>query len=564
MSTSEWKVSADDWKASTSGSTKSASGSTASTDGWRVSTGVSPKSASGSTASTDDWKVSTGDSTKSASGSTASTDDWKVSTGDSPKSASGSTASTDELEGVDRRLAEVGQRFDGVDRRLEGVDRGLAEVGQRFAEVGQRFAEVGQRFTSVDQRLDDLGSSLRIQIEAVDSKVGFVLEKVDHLITRDIHHSAVNARVDTRLDNHDLRLITPTSPKSATPNTRLVLAADRYVGCTPAAGGSMNATARRPRVALATLTLSAATVVACATNPATGKKEFSLMSEAQEIQLGQEMDPQIKQEMGVYDDAELQRYVSEIGMRLAKASERPNLPWHFTVVDEPAVNAFALPGGYIYVTRGILAFLHDEEAARRRARTRDRPRHGAPLGAAVHAGDERRCRPHALSIFVPEARPFQGHRRERARPAVSQARPRRRAAGRPAGRATTPARPDGIPPASPACCGRWRGSTRRAAAAAACRTSSSTHPAPADRVAAGARVRRSRTPPLVGTSGRADRRKRSTERVVDGIVFGDSPSDGIVRGNQFLHPDLRLALTFPQGWDVRNSAHAGGGQGAGP
>ena len=102
------------------------------------------------------------------------------------------------------------------------------------------------------------------------------------------------------------------------------------------------------------------TLAACATNPATGKKEFSLMSEAQEVQLGQQMDGEVRREMGLYDDQELQRYVSDIGMRLAKASERPNLPWQFTVVDVPAVNAFALPGGYIYITRGILPFLNDE------------------------------------------------------------------------------------------------------------------------------------------------------------------------------------------------------------
>ena len=57
---------------------------------------------------------------------------------------------------------------------------------------------------------------------------------------------------------------------------------------------------------------------------------------------------------------DLQQYVSDIGLRLAKVSERPNLPWHFTVVDSPAINAFALPGGYIYITRGIMAFLQDE------------------------------------------------------------------------------------------------------------------------------------------------------------------------------------------------------------
>ena len=162
---------------------------------------------------------------------------------------------------------------------------------------------------------------------------------------------------------------------------------------------------RFPRTVIAAL---AVTVVACATNPATGKKEFSLMSEAQEVQLGKEMDPQIKREMGVYDNAELQRYVSEIGMRLARASERPTLPWQFTVVDEPAVNAFALPGGYIYLTRGIMAFLNDEEqlagvlgheighvTARHSAQQYTQAT-SAGLGLTL------------LSIFVPETRPLQG------------------------------------------------------------------------------------------------------------------------------------------------------------
>ena len=67
-------------------------------------------------------------------------------------------------------------------------------------------------------------------------------------------------------------------------------------------------------------------LASCATNPATGEKEFSLMSEGQEISLGRESDPQIKAEMGVYDDAELQKYVSDLGTRLARVSERPDLP----------------------------------------------------------------------------------------------------------------------------------------------------------------------------------------------------------------------------------------------
>src|SRR5437868_7543544 len=98
----------------------------------------------------------------------------------------------------------------------------------------------------------------------------------------------------------------------------------------------------------------------CATNPATGQRQLSFMSEEKEIALGQENDAQVRQEMGSYDDRALQDYVTTVGLKLAMSSERPSLPWHFTVADVPAVNAFALPGGYIYITRGILPFLDDE------------------------------------------------------------------------------------------------------------------------------------------------------------------------------------------------------------
>jgi len=66
---------------------------------------------------------------------------------------------------------------------------------------------------------------------------------------------------------------------------------------------------------------------ACALNPATGKREFSLMSEAQEIAIGQEADAQVRREMGIIEDRELQQYASNIGIELAKQSERPSLPW---------------------------------------------------------------------------------------------------------------------------------------------------------------------------------------------------------------------------------------------
>lgn len=98
----------------------------------------------------------------------------------------------------------------------------------------------------------------------------------------------------------------------------------------------------------------------CAINPATGDRELSLVSEAQEIQIGRESDPQIVAQMGLYPDSAVQRYVREIGLAMAARSERPHLPWTFRVLDDPTVNAFALPGGFIYVTRGILTHLTSE------------------------------------------------------------------------------------------------------------------------------------------------------------------------------------------------------------
>ena len=103
-----------------------------------------------------------------------------------------------------------------------------------------------------------------------------------------------------------------------------------------------------------------AITVGCAVNPATGRREFMLVSESQEIQMGRQSDPQVVAAYGLVDDPELQEYVSDIGQRMARISERPDLPWSFRVVDEPVVHAFALPGGFIYVTRGILAHFNNE------------------------------------------------------------------------------------------------------------------------------------------------------------------------------------------------------------
>ncbi len=117
-----------------------------------------------------------------------------------------------------------------------------------------------------------------------------------------------------------------------------------------------------PRLSLAALALGIvlAALGGCATNPVTGGQDVVLMSEAQEIETGRKMHPQVLQEYGRYDDEALQQYVNAVGQRIAAQSHRPNLQFTFTVLDSDVVNAFALPGGYIYVTRGIMSYLNSE------------------------------------------------------------------------------------------------------------------------------------------------------------------------------------------------------------
>ncbi len=98
----------------------------------------------------------------------------------------------------------------------------------------------------------------------------------------------------------------------------------------------------------------------CAVNPVTGKRELSFFSEKQEIALGKQTDGEIRAQYGAYDDQVLIAYVQRVGQSMTAHTHRPHLTYHFAVLDTPVVNAFAVPGGYIYVTRGILALMNSE------------------------------------------------------------------------------------------------------------------------------------------------------------------------------------------------------------
>lgn len=288
---------------------------------------------------------------------------------------------------------------------------------------------------------------------------------------------------------------------------------------------------------------------ACATNPATGKRELSLVSPDQEIAMGRQAAAEVSQTLGLVDTPALQNYVAGIGQRLARNSERPDLPWEFHVVDDPVPNAFALPGGFIYVTRGLLNLMTTEaqlasvlgheigHVTARHSVSQISRQQLAQLGFGLGA------------VFVPEVRPFEsllgaglgllflkyGRDDEREADKLGFAYMLRhdydvrefddvfealeRASARDA--------EGGIP--------NWM----------------ATHPAPGER-ADTARERADavglQTNPR---TGRADYLNR-----IDSLVYGDDPRDGFFRDGVFYHPRLRFQIQFPRGWQASNLSQA--------
>src|SRR5688572_14030763 len=109
------------------------------------------------------------------------------------------------------------------------------------------------------------------------------------------------------------------------------------------------------------LLLTGLPVAACSMNPVSGLPEVTLVSVEQEKKIGAEEAKKIEAQMGLLDDPQLLPYLDALGQRLAKESPRQNLTHQFHIADTPEPNAFALPGGYVYVTRGLLALVNSED-----------------------------------------------------------------------------------------------------------------------------------------------------------------------------------------------------------
>lgn len=288
----------------------------------------------------------------------------------------------------------------------------------------------------------------------------------------------------------------------------------------------------------------------CATNPATGETQLSLISESQEIAMGRQGARQVRATMGLYDPDALGAYVEEVGLSMGRTSERPDLPWSFGIADENTVNAFALPGGFIYMTRGIMAHFNSEAelaavlgheighvTARHSVNQLSRQRLAAlGLGLGSVLSEEVARFQDVLGaglgvLFLKYSRDDERQSdRLGVRYMLNEDYDPREAIDvfRTLGRLSEQRGGSGVP--------TWL----------------STHPSPENRIQELRQVLDTlSTSQLEGRVGREAYLQR-----IDGMVYGPDPRHGYFRGDEFVHPELRFRLSFPGGWQRQNLALA--------
>lgn len=286
---------------------------------------------------------------------------------------------------------------------------------------------------------------------------------------------------------------------------------------------------------------------ACATNPVTGKRQLSFYSEAQEIELGRQELERAKLETGFYPDTALQSYVASVGMKLARLSERPGLPWEFHVIDDPAVNAFAAPGGFIFITRGIMAYLNSEaelagvmghEVGHVTAR------HSVSSGsiAQVYGGLAT-----VASVLVdPE---IVGTANQVASLGMlSYSRSHESQSDQLGHRYALQAGYD-VRQMPQTFRTLERLSELSAGSSGKLPTFLSSHPDPGDRV----EKTQGWADTITNTAVLHDYRDRYLEHI-NGLLFGVDPEQGYFDGARFLHPGMRIRFDVPQGWQTANQA----------
>jgi len=288
-------------------------------------------------------------------------------------------------------------------------------------------------------------------------------------------------------------------------------------------------------------------ITGCATNPVTGKKDFMLISKNQEVAMGQQADPEITNSMGLYEDKQLQRFIKRKGKKMVDVSHRQDLDYEFKVLDSPVVNAFAVPGGYIYFTRGIMAFFNNEAqfagvlgheighvAARHSAKQYSKAML-AELGLAVG------------SVVSPEFAQFS----DLARTGLGllflkYGRDAERQSDELGVEYSTKIGYDAEEMA-----GFFNTLDRMRPEGGDVPGFLSTHPHPQERFETVRELANTWQQKL--DLENLDVNRDGYLQMIDGITYGPDPREGFVENNTFYHPDLKFKYPVPNGWQVQNT-----------
>jgi predicted Zn-dependent protease len=288
----------------------------------------------------------------------------------------------------------------------------------------------------------------------------------------------------------------------------------------------------------------------CARNPVTGKSQLSLVSESQEIEMGKAYSQQVIQSMGLYRDQKVQDYVSGLGMAIAKTSERPNLPWEFHVMDDPTVNAFALPGGFIFVTRGILTHMNSEAelvgvlgheighvTARHSVQQMSREQL-AQIGLGVGSVISSEVAKYAGMasqglgvLFLKYGRDAESQSDQLGFKYMVR---------------------EGYNPKAMASMFETLERVSKLEGAGDVPEWESTHPNPGNRIQA--TLKRLDTLSVPQSQLRLDQEKYLP--ILSGMTYGEDPRQGYFDGNTFYHPELRFSVKLPEGWKTQNTPQA--------
>jgi predicted Zn-dependent protease len=288
----------------------------------------------------------------------------------------------------------------------------------------------------------------------------------------------------------------------------------------------------------------------CAKNPVTGRNDFMLMSKEQEIAMGQQSDPEIKAFMGIYEDPKLQQFISEKGQKMAAISHRKDLKYEFKVVDSPVVNAFAVPGGYVYFTRGIMAHFNNEaefagvlghEIGHITARHSAKQYSNAQLAQiGLVAGSV--ISPAFAQYAEIASQGVQLLFLKFGRDAESQS-------DKLGVEYSTKIGYDAEEMA-----GFFNTLDRLSDGGQEVPTFLSTHPDPADRERKVAKEAENWQKKVNAEDLKVNR--DSYLRMIDGIVYGDDPKQGFAENNVFYHPELKFQFPIPSQWQLQNTPQA--------